>query len=88
MHNAIRTQETRMNNNNGQTSIEALTEQVGRLTEGLTEFKTVMSDGLTDIRNLVERIALTTEQQAAVAQTQAASVDRLTKIVEGLLENR
>jgi methyl-accepting chemotaxis protein len=77
-----------MNNNNGQTSIEALTEQVGRLTEGLTEFKTVMSDGLTDIRNLVERIALTTEQQAAVAQTQAASVDRLTKIVEGLLENR
>ena len=70
-----------MSNENGQSkleqSIEALTHQVGRLTEGMT-----------DIKNLVERVAVTTEQQAEVAKTQAASVDRLTKIVEGLLENR
>lgn len=70
-----------MSNGNGHSnleqSIEALTHQVGRLTEGMT-----------DIRNLVERVAMTTEQQITVAQTQAASVDRLTKIVEGLLENR
>ena len=70
-----------MSNGNGQSSleqsIEALTHQVGRLTEGMT-----------DIRNLVERVAVTTEQQAEISKTQAASVDRLTKIVEGLLENR
>lgn len=84
-----------MSNGNGQTSIDALTEQVGRLTEGLTELKVVLSDGLTEIKDSVARVASTVEevsemtrQQAAVAQTQSTSVDRLTKIVEGLLVER
>lgn len=62
--------------------LDILINQVGRLTEGLTE-----------IKSLVERVALTTEQQAevarqqaAIAEKQAASVERLTQIVENLLQ--
>lgn len=76
------------NGNNLDGKLETLIDQVGRLTEGITE-----------IRDLVERVAVTTEQQgeridrlvetterqSAVAERQAASIDRLTQIVEGLL---
>jgi methyl-accepting chemotaxis protein len=55
--------------------LDILIDQVGRLTEGLTE-----------IKGLVERVAATTERQAAVAEQQSASVDRLTQIVEVLVQ--
>lgn len=60
---------------NGNDKLDILIDQVGRLTEGLTE-----------IKGLVERVAATTERQATVAEQQSASVDRLTQIVEVLVQ--
>ncbi len=64
--------------------MDILIGQVGRLTEGLTE-----------IKGLVERVANTTEQQAevarqhaAIAERNAAGIDRLTQIVENLLHSQ
>lgn len=57
--------------------LDLLTDQVGRLTEGLTE-----------IKGLVERVAETTERQAAVAERQAASIDRFSANVETLIRRQ
>jgi methyl-accepting chemotaxis protein len=87
-----------MTETNGSGKIDILIDQVGRLTEGLT-----------DIKQLVERVAHTTEQQEQnisrlttlfeqqsqrQAETtdrlerQAETTDRLVRIVESLLEQR
>jgi hypothetical protein len=73
-----------MANENGK--LDVLIDQVGRLTEGLT-----------DLKGLVERVAHTTERQEQnisrltslfeqQSQRQSETTDRLVRIVENLLE--
>ncbi|NJK28783.1 MAG: hypothetical protein HC940_00865 [Acaryochloris sp. SU_5_25] len=77
-----------MTETNGSGKLDVLIDQVGRLTEGMT-----------DIKQLVERVAHTTEQQEQnisrlttlfeqQSQRQAETTDRLVRIVESLLEQR
>jgi methyl-accepting chemotaxis protein len=58
----------------GQSNIDILIEQVGRMTEGITE-----------VRLMVERVAQTTEQQAIVAAQQAESVRQQAKSANKLI---
>lgn len=55
-------------------NIEAMTVQIGSFTEGLAR-----------LEHQVDRIATATEHQAGIAQTQAATIDRLSRLVEQLL---
>jgi hypothetical protein len=73
-----------MTESNGNGKIDILIDQVGRLTEGLT-----------DLREIVERVAQSTERQernidrlTIVSEQQSETTQRLVKIVEGLLEKR
>jgi hypothetical protein len=76
--------ETLMTESNGNGKIDILIDQVGRLTEGLT-----------DLRGIVERVAQSTERQernidrlTIVSEQQSETTQRLVKIVEGLLEKK
>jgi hypothetical protein len=76
--------ETLMTESNGNGKIDILIDQVGRLTEGLA-----------DLRGIVERVAQSTERQernidrlTIVSEQQSETTQRLVKIVEGLLEKR
>jgi hypothetical protein len=82
------TGETLMAESNGNGKIDVLIDQVGRLTEGLT-----------DLRGLVERVAQSTERQEhnldrlatlfeKQSQQQSETTQRLVRIVEGLLEKK
>jgi hypothetical protein len=73
-----------MTESNGNGKIDILIDQVGRLTEGLT-----------DLRGIVERVAQSTERQernidrlTIVSEQQSETTQRLVKIVEGLLEKK
>jgi methyl-accepting chemotaxis protein len=51
--------------------LEILTDQIGRLTEGLT-----------DIKSLVDRVAVTTEQQAENIKQQSENINWLVSVVD------
>jgi hypothetical protein len=61
--------------------LDLLTDQVGRFTEGLTEFRMAMERNHQEFNQKLDRIAATTERQAETA-------DRLVKIVELLVQQR
>jgi methyl-accepting chemotaxis protein len=58
--------------------IDILIEQVGRMTEGITEVRLLVER----VAQTVERVAQTTEQQAVVAAQQAESITRLITMLE------
>jgi hypothetical protein len=60
--------------NNGDNKLDVLIDQVGHLTEGLTEFRADMAEIKTMIR-----------EQSEVSKRQAETTDRLVKIVETLI---
>jgi hypothetical protein len=60
--------------NNGDNKLDVLIDQVGHLTEGLTEFRADMVEIKTMIR-----------EQSEVSKRQAETTDRLVKIVETLI---
>lgn len=64
--------------------LDLLIEQVGRLTEGLTEIKVLIYEQA----ETAERQAAVAERQAAVAERQSVSIDRLTAIVETLVQRQ
>jgi len=80
--------------------LDLLIEQVGRLTEGLTEFRVVMTESMTEFRTSLtaldqrlDRIAVTTERQAisidrltATAESQQQSIEQLAAAVRLLVE--
>ncbi|NET60420.1 MAG: hypothetical protein F6K47_31055 [Symploca sp. SIO2E6] len=79
--------------------IDLLIEQVGRLTEGLTEFRLSMTESITEFRAAMEQsmnefradmaeIKLTTRQQAETAASQAETTAKLVAIVERLLAEK
>jgi methyl-accepting chemotaxis protein len=90
--------ETLMTESNGNGKIDALIDQVGRLTEGITDLKGVVER----VAQTVERVAQSTERQERDMERQERNIDRLTivseqqsettqrlvKIVEGLLEKK
>jgi methyl-accepting chemotaxis protein len=61
---------------NEQSNIDILIEQVGRMTEGITE-----------TRLMVQEVARTTQQQAVVAAQQAESIKQLTEGVNKQAES-
>lgn len=64
--------------------LDILIDQVGRLTEGLTEIKTLIAEQ----NEISKRQAETAAQQAQAAAQQAQTVDRLVGIVGRLIEER
>ncbi|NEP10210.1 MAG: hypothetical protein F6K14_08320 [Symploca sp. SIO2C1] len=80
--------------------LDLLIEQVGRFTEGLTEFRVVMTESMTEFRTSLaaldqrlDRIAVTTERQAAsidrlaiTAESQQQSIEQLAAAVRLLVE--
>ncbi|NES18580.1 MAG: hypothetical protein F6K41_06530 [Symploca sp. SIO3E6] len=68
--------------------IELLIEQVGRLTEGLTEFRLSMEQSMNEFRADMAEIKLTTRQQAETAASQAETTAKLVAIVERLLAEK
>jgi hypothetical protein len=65
-------------------SLEVLTEQVGRLTEGLYEFRA----DLRGIKGILQRQTEFNQQQAETAASQAETTASLVRIVEKLLNDR
>jgi methyl-accepting chemotaxis protein len=83
--------ETLMTESNGNGKIDALIDQVGRLTEGITDLKGIVER----VAQTVERVAQSTERQernidrlTVVSEQQSETTQRLVKIVEGLLEKK
>jgi methyl-accepting chemotaxis protein len=83
--------ETLMTESNGNGKIDALIDQVGRLTEGITDLKGVVER----VAQTVERVAQSTERQernidrlTIVSEQQSETTQRLVKIVEDLLEKK
>ncbi|MGJ3246911.1 MAG: hypothetical protein ACFE0I_12655 [Elainellaceae cyanobacterium] len=68
---------TQLPNNRIDAKLDILIDQVGRLTEGLTE-----------IKRLVQRQAETSERQAETSERQAETADRLVRIVEMLIQRQ
>jgi methyl-accepting chemotaxis protein len=91
---------TLMSEENGK--LDALIDQVGRLTEGITDIKGVVervAQTTERVAQTVERVAQTTERQEQnltrlanlfeqQSQRQSETTDRLVRIVENLLERR
>lgn len=65
-------------------SLEILTEQVGRLTEGFYEFRA----DLREIKDILQRQTEFNQQQAETAASQAGTTASLVRIVEKLLSDR
>jgi len=82
--------------NNQPDDIEMLIEQVGRLTEGLTEFRLAMVDSFTQFNSKLDRmtdkldgmsdrldrLASVSEEQASTARLQAESITRLIELLQ------
>jgi len=75
--------------------VDILTEQVGRLTEGLTDFRMRMEASVEEFRSDLAEIKLTIKEQAEVSKRQAESsirqaetADRLARVVETLIQQK
>ncbi|MGJ3254332.1 MAG: hypothetical protein ACFE0J_24835 [Elainellaceae cyanobacterium] len=64
--------------------LEVLIDQVGRLTEGLTEFRSDMRD----IKNSIRELTETNRQVAETTRQQAETTANLVRIVDRLLDER
>ncbi|NEQ96184.1 MAG: hypothetical protein F6K30_05600 [Cyanothece sp. SIO2G6] len=64
--------------------LEILTDQVGRLTEGLMEIKLLIRDQT----HALERQVLVAEQQGETIKQQSEAVIRLTQLVETLVQRQ
>jgi hypothetical protein len=60
--------------NNGDSKLDVLVDQVGHLTEGMTEFRADMAE----LKNMIR-------EQNEISKRQAETADRLVKIVETLI---
>jgi methyl-accepting chemotaxis protein len=82
-----------MTDNNGK--LDVLVDQVGRLTEGLTEFRADMAEIKGLVREQlavsqsqtenIKRLAETTERQMVVSERLAATVERQSQMLETLM---
>jgi methyl-accepting chemotaxis protein len=82
-----------MTDNNGK--LDVLVDQVGRLTEGLTEFRADMAEIKGLVREQltvsqsqtenIKRLAETTERQMIVSERLAATVERQAQMLETLM---
>jgi hypothetical protein len=70
-----------MTTNNEPEKIDILIDQVGRLTEGLTELRLVVTEGFTELKQGLGELK-------EVSQRQERNIDRLVGIVEKLIERQ
>lgn len=61
--------------------LDILTDQIGRMTEGLTELKILIQQQA----QIAQQQAETARQQADTAAQQTQNIDRLTRIIEQLV---
>jgi hypothetical protein len=66
--------------------IEALTDQVGRLAEGLINFRLEMQRGTTELRAYLAAREAAIERQNEISMRQVETTDRLVRIVETLIQ--
>jgi hypothetical protein len=82
--------------NNSDQKLDILVEQVGRITEGLTEIRVTLQEQvevgkrqderLDRLGEKLDRIAERQDRQAETTARQVETTDRLTRIVENLLQ--
>jgi hypothetical protein len=66
--------------------IEALTDQIGRMTEGITEFKLEIQRNRAEFRADLAELKSMIQAQAEISRQQAATTDRLVGVVETLIQ--
>jgi methyl-accepting chemotaxis protein len=70
-------------------SLELLTDQIGRLTEDITEMRVTMREEFGELRSVVREgfseLKAITERQAATAERQAESIAQLVAVVDRLV---
>ncbi len=76
------TSELAQSNKQQNLKLDALTDQVGRLTEGITDLKLTVDEGFKQLDARLNQIASTAEQQAETAKQQAESITRLISMLE------
>lgn len=66
--------------------LDLLIDQIGRLTEGLTEFRSTMQEGFAELKAITDRQAATAERQALTIERQSLAIERLALMLERTME--